>query len=281
MDTANPYASPLAAGSELSSDVAENPLTLLGALGAGTALFWRRFPTLAAITLIVWLPIELLVSYQEYFVLAPDDVLGLIRWTMVMESLVGIIAIGGIVTVSEAALRGEHRGWLTGLIDGLRGWPRLFATRFVGGCVLLIAAMFFILPAVYLFVRYAFADIAAIVERRAGTGALGRSMTLTRGRFLVMLGLYAATVGPLLVSGGVIFVPLGLFPEYDNWLTSTALSCFLDLIGSWMTVVFVVAYVQCRTEENRSQRHASNPLAASEEKPGPADRLESSDVPRT
>jgi hypothetical protein len=274
METENPYASPMASESGVALQAAEQPLTLLGALGEGTSLFWRRLPTLAAITLVVWGPIEVLVGYLEYFVLSPDDVLGAFRVSMWMESLFGIIAIGGVIHVSEAALRGEHLGWLAGLSEGLRGWPRLFATRFVCGLVLLVAAIFFILPAIYLLVRYAFSETAAIVERQAGMSALRRSMTLTRGRVLTMLGLVAATVGPMVFASGVIFVPLDLYPEFDNWLSSAALACILDLLGSWMAVVFVVAYVQCRSEENRTEARTLAAAASAEKFPEAAERIE-------
>ncbi|MEX0611332.1 MAG: hypothetical protein WD229_04355 [Pirellulales bacterium] len=248
MENVNPYASPLAAGGEAVA-AAEQPLTLLGAFRAGTSLYLRRLPTIVALTLSIWVPAELFVSYQEYFVLDPDDVLGVFRWTALTEAVVGIIATGGIISVGEADLRGEHRGWLAGLVDGLRAWPRLFATRLLGGLVLICAAVFLLLPAIYLGVRYSLSDTAAVVERRAGMGALNRSMELTRGRFLVFFGLLVVTLVPLLIAGGVIFLPLLLFPEIDHWLVSAALTCVTDLLYSWMTLVFVAAYVQCRAEE--------------------------------
>jgi hypothetical protein len=254
MENENPYASPLAAGGEVVA-ATEQPFTLVGALSTGTSLYLRRFPTMLAITLSVWVPVEVFVSYQEYFVLGPDDLLGMLRWMTLTETLLGIIATGGIISVGVADLQGEQQGWLTGLINGLRAWPRLFATRLVGGLVLLLAAVFFLLPAIYLGVRYSLSDPAAVVERRAGMGALSRSMDLTRGRFLAFLGVWIVTLGPLLTISGILFVPLAFFPELDHWLISAALSCVMDLLGSWMTLVFVAGYVQCRFAE----RHAEAP----------------------
>ncbi len=178
-----------------------------------------------------------------------------------MDALLGIIAIGGIVSVAEADLRGEQRGWLAGLADGVRAWPRVFATRLVGGLLLILAAIFFVLPAIYLGVRYSLSDAAAIVERRAGTTAINRSMALTRDRFFVFLGMWMVTMAPLLLVSGVIFLPLAFFPEIDNWLVSAALTCVVDLVEVWMTLVFVAAYVQCRFEE----RQAEVPQEASSE----------------
>jgi hypothetical protein len=251
MEPINPYASPLVAPGEEPMGEADQPLSLLGALNVGTSLFVRRFPTLAAITLVVWAPLEALISYQEYFVLDPDDPLGILGWSVLPQALVGIVAVGGTISVGEAALRGEHRGWLAGLGDGLRGWPRLFSSQLVGGLLLIVAAFFLLLPALYLGVRFALSDCAAIVERRAGMNAINRSMELTRGRFLTFLGLCVVTIVPILSAGSVIFLPLAYFPQYDHWLLSAALACCLDLLETWMTLVFVAAYVQCRAEERR------------------------------
>jgi hypothetical protein len=252
MEPVNPYAAPREAGAEVPVETPEQPLSLMAALNTGTSLYLRRFPTWAAITLVVWVPLELFVSYQEYFVLDPDDVLGALRWSIFSEALVGIIAVGGTISVGEAALRGEQRGWLDGLGDGLRGWPRIFSSRLVGGLMLLIAALLFLLPALYLGARYSLSDTAAIIERKAGMNAVSRSMTLTRGRFLTFFGLCAITIVPILVAGGLIFIPLEFFPQIDHWLLSAALSSLIDLLGPWMTLVFVAAYVQSRAEERRA-----------------------------
>jgi hypothetical protein len=78
-------------------------------------------------------------------------------------------------------------------------------------------------------------------------------MELTRGRFLIFLSLCVITIVPLLLAGGVIFMPLAMFPDYDHWVLSAALSCVLDLLAPWMTLVFVAAYVHRRAEERRSE----------------------------
>ncbi len=78
MEPANPYASPLTVSREADTALEER-FSLLAALRAGTSLYFRRLPTIAAITLSICVPMELFVSYQEYFVLDPEDVLGVIR----------------------------------------------------------------------------------------------------------------------------------------------------------------------------------------------------------
>ncbi len=252
-DPENPYAAPLVPADDLQLDAADKPFTLLGILNTGTSLYLRLFPTLAAVTLAVWGPLELYVSYQEYFVLAPDDIGGAIRLSILGEMFIGIISTGAAISVSEAALRGERRGWLTGLGDGLHAWPRLFGTRFVAGIVLVLAFLLLVLPAIYLTARFSLAETISVVEHKVGPKALGRSMQLTRGRFFNYLVLCAVTAIPLLLLGSVIHMPLALLPQLDHWLLSAALTCVLDLIWTWVTVVFVAAYAHAIAQERREQ----------------------------
>jgi hypothetical protein len=155
--------------------------------------------------------------------------------------------------VSEAALRGERRGWLTGLGDGIHAWPRLFGTRFVAGVALLLAALLLVLPAIYLTARFSLAETVSVVESKVGPKALGRSMQLTRGKFLIYLALCAATAIPALLLGSMIHMPLAMLPQLDHWLLSAALTCVLDLIWTWVTVVFVAAYAHACAQERREQ----------------------------
>ncbi len=253
MDPENPYAAPLIPAGELPVDAAARPLTLLGALNTGTALYVRRFPTVAAVTLTVWAPLEVLISYLEYFVLDPEDIMGALRLSLMADGLVGIISTGAVISVGEAELRGEQRGWLAGLGDGLRAWPRLFGTRLVSGIALVLAALLFILPAIYFTVRFSLAETTAVIERKVGMNAISRSMELTRGRFLTFLGLCLCTITPILVLGGVTELPLVFYPMIDHWLLSAALTCMLDMATPWILLVFVAAYMHCLAEERREQ----------------------------
>jgi len=262
MEPVNPYAAPQAAGADAAAVAAEQPLSLLAALNSGTWLYVRRFPTWAAMTLVLWGPLEVLLAYQEYFVADPDNPFEAYFSQVLADALFGIIAIGGTIGVGEAALRGERRGWLAGLGDGLRAWPHVFSSRFVGGLTLVLAAMLFLLPALYLGVRYALSDSVAVLERRGGMKAIGRSMELTGVRFLILLGLCLATVVPIVAASVFIFFPLGFYPQYDHWLLSAALSFVLDLLTPWMTLVFVAAYVQRRDEQRRETQPVPAALAA-------------------
>ncbi|MDX1947466.1 MAG: hypothetical protein SFU86_18845 [Pirellulaceae bacterium] len=243
----NPYAAPSVESAVLAAG--PPPATFFQVLAAGTGLFVRRLPAVAAIMLVVWGPLELGQSYLETYVLDPDDVGTSFRLSMLLDALFGIIAVGAIVNLGLAESRGEPLAWWTCLGRGVAAWPRLFATRFVSGILLLLAALLLILPALYLAVRFSLGDTIAVAEGKAGMPALTRSLELTKGKFFWFTGLASVTVGSVLVFSVVTELPLIFFPDIHHWLLDAALTWLIDLFSAWMTLVYVAALLSVRASE--------------------------------
>jgi hypothetical protein len=181
-------------------------------------------------------------SYVEYFVFDPENVRATFRLAMLMEGLVGIIAVASVILVGAAAMKGEEIAWWRALGQGLAAWPRLFATRLVAGFLLSLSALCFVIPYLYFAPRFSLSDTATVLEGKAGPSAIRRSMRLTQQNYLVYLGLCALTIIPVIVVGIVVQLPLVLFPEINDWLLSASLTWLADLFTPWMTLVFVAAY---------------------------------------
>lgn len=240
MDPTNPYAAPAVdAYFELES---RRPKTFPEIIAAGTKLYISRFPAVLAITAVVWIPGELLHSYIEYFVLDPEDVLAQFRLTIFIEGIVGILAVASVIHLGAKTLEGEQCPWWTALGRGVAAWPRLFVTRIVSGFLLTLSALLLLVPYFYFAPRFSLCDTVSVVERKAGPSAVGRSMKLTEGSYLLYLGLCVVTVIPVLIAGIGVGVPLLIFPEIDHWLISAGLTWLADLFMPWMTLVFVSAY---------------------------------------
>jgi hypothetical protein len=250
MDNVNPYAAP-----RVETPVEHPPVvpaTLFGAMATGTTLFLTRFPTFAAITLVVWGPLELFQSYFNYFIFDAEDLAASFRLSLILDWLFGIIVAGSVTAIGAAQLDGERLTWWTGLVRGLSAWPRLFGTRFVAGILLALAFLLMVLPALYLGVRFALAEPVAVVERRVGMAALKRSLALTNGAFFRYLGLCLCTIGPLLVLNMATGAPGTLVPELNHWLVDAALMSVLDLAITWMTLVILAAYMGSVAAERRA-----------------------------
>lgn len=240
MDPTNPYAAPTVdAYFELES---KRPKTFREIIAGGTNLYVSRFPAVLAITAVIWIPGELLHSYIVYFVSDPEDVPGYFRLTMLMEGLFGILAVASVIHLGSRTLEGERLAWWTAVGRGVASWPRLFATRIVSGILLTLSALFLLIPYLYFAPRFSLSDTACVIEGKAGPSAIGRSMKMTQGNYLLYLGLCVITFIPTLMVNTTIGLPLRLFPEIDHWLLSAGLTWLYDLFVPWMTLVFVTAY---------------------------------------
>jgi len=177
----NPYAPPLHSEGILRADGV--PATLWEILLAGLSLYGTNAAAVIGVTVAVWLPIELLQSYYDYFVANANEIGGSVRMTLWIENLIGVIAIAGVIAIGNAAMKGERPSIWFGLRSGLEAWPRMVGTRIVVGIITLLALVLFVVPGIYVGVRAALAEQAAVIERLNGMTSMKRSFQLTQGEF--------------------------------------------------------------------------------------------------
>lgn len=200
------------------------------------AISRARWGTIVAITLTVWLPLELLLSYLRYFVLDPENYWGEFRVTMAAESLVGIIATAAVIHFTMAP---ERFGYGNSLGAGITAWGRVFVTHLLTGVLILLGFVLLVVPGFILLVRFSLAEQVAVIERVPATVAISRSCDLTRGKFwpIVLVGLIY-----MVVYGVVVVLPIYLLPEIDNWLLDAASSLVIDIVLAFGTVSFTCLY---------------------------------------
>jgi hypothetical protein len=107
--------------------------------------------------------------------------------------------------------------------QGLRRVPWLFITEAVRNFVLVFAAFFFVIPAVFLGFRLSFATEAVVLSEPHLAGAFRRSFRFTEGRFERWLEMIALSV---MLGFGVVFlaVATGLLVGSRNNSTLVAAS---------------------------------------------------------
>jgi hypothetical protein len=200
------------------------------------AICRARGGTIVAITLTVWLPLELLLSYLRFFVIDPDNYWREFRVATMAESFVGIIATAAVIHLAMAP---ERIGYGRSLGEGVLSWGRIVVTQLLVTAVILLGFLLLVVPGFVLMVRLCVAVQVAVVERVPPTVAISRSWDLTRGRAwqIVLVGLvYFA------VCGVVVVLPIYLLPEIDNWLVDAAMSLGFDLILAFSIVTFTCLY---------------------------------------
>ncbi len=245
-DSENPYAPPRSAVEEETVPASAQddrwPERGIGAIFSHTfQIMGQGFIPLNLAYLSIWGPLNFLLAFYEYNVIAPDDVLGVMRGQMLAEGFIGIIAVGAVISIAEAIWNGQPYSMGNGLSHGASSWARLWVARFLSGFCILAAGLALILPLFWVGTRLVLVDAVVIKERASGPEAIRRSWELTRNRFWPIFGaMILATlclIVPLMFLGAILAIP-GL----DVWWLSASLDCAVTPALVFFTVFAFVIY---------------------------------------
>lgn len=239
MEPVNPYESPQIGQLVDARRPSAIPETLADMVRLGTSLYIANFLPIAGIMLAFSVPMALTQAYADYFAFDPEDPGKSLRLTLLFQNVIGLIPQAGVMAIGAAALKGQQPTFLRGLVEGFAAWPRMFVTRLIVTISILLALVLFVIPGIYVGVRTAYSEPAALIEHRGGMSAPGRSFELTKGRFWQTFCLLCIVYGVVLCVGFSSEIPRMFF---DHWLLSAASSVVIDLLSAWAMLVLVTAY---------------------------------------
>jgi hypothetical protein len=251
-------------------------LALIDIFSQGWRLYWKNFPQILPIALIIYLPMNLL----RYLIINPLAMTLYAYAGQLLElafSLFGFVAVVGLI---EGIVRGQPLSWRAALPYAWSRWDRAIGTMFrlllplLGWALLwLIGSLFLIFftsnlliwPLVFLlligfskvFVDYGFWLYVVALGGRSGADALAYSKALTTGHWWSICGCQLAIMGAL-------GIPLLIFLQVCNSLFHsplllvcvTLLSQLVSLAGIAMGVLLFL-----RTEQ---QQHDAGVLTGRE-----------------
>lgn len=205
-------------------------------------IFRARFGVIAAVVVVVWLPCELLSSYMDAFVFAPDDFRMSFKFARLLDNFVGIIATAGVTWIALKAGPGEPAGFSGAMGAGFSAWGRMWWTRALSGLCVVLGLLLLVVPGVYLLTRLCFVESIAVVEGVSGSNAMRRSFAITNGRFWPVFRLGLALFGLVVFPSLVLILPSALVPALDHWLVDAASQLGCDVIAAYGTVGLFCGY---------------------------------------
>jgi hypothetical protein len=237
-------------------------------------LYRQHFGVVAAVVIVIWLPLDLLSSYVDYFVFDPDDFRKSFKFARLLDNFVGIIATAGVISIGYTSWIGQRPSFRDALDVGVRSWGRMWWTRFLRGLVLVLGFLLMIIPGIYLLVRLALVEPIAVCERVSGSTAMRRSFELTRGHFWQVFFLGLVFWGLIIAAMACVVLPIILIPALDHWLVDAATALLADVIAAFATLCLLSAYVsfagqQSMTEGPGSKSGPSTPPGSSAVTEGP------------
>jgi hypothetical protein len=220
-------------------------------------LYRKHFGVVAAVVVVIWLPLDLLSSYMDYFVFDPDDIRKSFKFSQFLDNFVGIIATAGVISIGYTSCLGQHPSFGGAMRIGASSWGRMWWTRFLTGLALILGLLLLIIPGIYLLVRLALVEPVAVCERVSGPTAMRRSFELTKGRFWQVLLLGLAFGAMMIAALACVIVPIILIPALDHWLVDAATSLFADFVGAFGTLCVLCAYISFSAIQNAAKSDAA------------------------
>jgi len=216
----------------------------VGLLGSNLWLF-------SLITLTVWLPGNVLINYVAYHVPLTEEqaLMAPVRMTMWIEGIFGPIYFGATIYALSKLKQGQTVSYAEAIGVGFRNWGALFAARFVAGLIILLGLIAFIIPGIYLSLRYALLDSTVILEGASVSKARQRSAKLTEGRKLQIFGTAMVFyVGATLLSF-LIYLPLNFVPQLNTMAVAVVIDCILDIGFLVIAIAMFLYYWEARQQE--------------------------------
>lgn len=249
----NPYAPP--ASLEPTANASGAPHTLTEILVKSITLYIQHAPKMLGLILAIWIPLQLVLGYVEFFALDPEAPRSEFGFSYWFDGAVGMLLVGGITSITHAILSGGNPSVGRGLGSAFLAWPRLLGARIVATLAILLAFAAFIVPGIYVGTRAAMADQVAVLELTNPMRSMERSFQLTKGafwRYFLLLTLYLCVVFVILT---VVSLVTELLPSVEYWLVQTLQSLTLYLIVGWITVALTVAYWATIEEDRLLNSH--------------------------
>jgi hypothetical protein len=172
-----------------------------------------------------------------------NQYLGGLAISSVLQGCAVLLATAACFRAIASAYLGEAIDWRSSLSYALHHAPALLWLTLLYIVGLGLATLCFILPAIWLYVAWAFALPVLLVERLRGRAALGRSFKLVRKRWwqtfgVIAVGFILAGIVSALVQS--VFVA-GIFVGNDNDAVVLLFSALAGVVGLAVTTPFQAA----------------------------------------
>ncbi|MFA9400035.1 MAG: YciC family protein [Acidobacteriota bacterium] len=204
-----------------------------GVFESAKEIYGGAFGTVWLAALIIWVPTAIIVA-----LLGNDGFLGVVG--ALVQALAGVWLAGTIVRIVQDV---EGDGRVDASVGELFGsvWPRLISLLVMGFIISVCVAVglvFFIVPGVIIALMWIVAVPSMIVEDKGIFDSLGRSLELTKGNWMRILGIGAL----VFVAYLVVVAVAALLAAITPFLAIVGLLVLAILVYPYLAIITTVLY---------------------------------------
>lgn len=202
--------------------------------------FTENFQLILIITLIVYIPINIILSFVPIGESAESFKL-YFRIIQILEGLVGIIATMAIAYAIKNKIDGKSISVSDALKKSLSRWGAAIGTNIILVIFLLGLTLLLIVPGIIFYVYWIFVIFVVILSDKSGKDALDHSKQIVKGRWWTVAG-YSIVFGILGFIVGIIgVIPYLFLPE--NFLTNIATDTLIYILYSFFIVASTIFFI--------------------------------------
>lgn len=240
---------------ELSERIQVNEFKLGDILSSGWRIYKSRFKTILMIILIIYVPINILLSFMTIGTPQAEQGLSELRYYFQMqqflETFIGVLAIMAIAFVVERSLAGEDIGYRRALRVSISRWGSAIGTNILAGLIIFGLFLLLIIPGVIWYVYYTFIVFVVVLRGTGGKTALDYSKSLVKGKWWKVFGITLLFIILGFIIYFIVDIPFWFAPE--NILTYTISYTIGDIFNALFTVALVVFFLNLDYLKNAQQ----------------------------
>ena len=218
-------------------------------------LFTENFQLILITTLIVYIPINIILSFIPVGALMEQ--LGVaqgfktyLRIVQLLEVFIGVIATMAISFAIKSKLDRKSIDFKTALKKSLSRWPAAIGTSILLAIFLIGLILLLVIPGIIYYNYWTFMIYAVIIYGKSGKKALDYSKSVVKGRWWKVFW-YSLVFGTLsFIAGIILAIPSWFLP--NNFIVDTIFYTFIDVALSYFTVVGVVFFINF--DETKKQK---------------------------
>jgi uncharacterized membrane protein len=219
--------------------IQEREFSFSDVVAKGWLIYSQQFKAIVMITLIVYIPINIILYMVAGYMKSFQDFMNVIK---ILEGLFGVIAMMGIAVVVDLAIQNNDNlpiSWGAALSKAFSRWGSCLTTSILGGIIILGLTFLLIIPGVIWSIYYIFIIQIVALRELGGKTALNYSKSLVKGRWWKTFGIVFVLAS---INGG-IGLGIGYLSTSLPGSISIITDTLIDIIAAFYTVATTILFL--------------------------------------